>query len=103
MIPVTKSWGEGDGIEGGLAALNVSRELCKCDVPTQKKQSPKNCSWDLRKCLLPAQRAPGIHSSGFPPSHLAQGWLVGGVGVHKSYYQAYKRGKRVCPHCEEGN
>lgn len=24
VIPVTKSWGEGDGIEGGLAALNVS-------------------------------------------------------------------------------
>lgn len=48
-------------------------------------------------CLLPAPIAPAIV--------LPQGLHWGGRGgnAHKSYYLAYKRGKRVCPYCEEGN
>lgn len=51
--------GEGDGIEGGgLAALMSPESFASVVFSLRRNRFLKICSRNLRRCLLPAQRAP---------------------------------------------
>lgn len=99
--------GGSDGVKGGSGSVKcLPRALQVSCFHSEETDSPKSAPGTRGNAcrLLPAQRAPEITPlfgfGSLPPC--CRDCVCGG-GVRKSYYLAYKRGKRVCPYCEEGN